>query len=98
MDRWMSRSDPHLVAMLAIFARLAADEPIASIEQAGSRRTCAWYNLSRMKEAALLLLTYAARSFHWLGRAVTRPRAGWEWPWLGFGAGHVRSQVDEKYG
>jgi hypothetical protein len=36
MDRWMSRSDPHLAAMLAIFARLTADEPIASIEQRDS--------------------------------------------------------------
>jgi hypothetical protein len=36
MDRWMSRSDPHLAAMLAIFTRLAAGEAIGSIEQAGS--------------------------------------------------------------
>lgn len=39
MDRWMSRSDPHLAAMLAIFARLTVDEPIASIEQARFRLT-----------------------------------------------------------
>lgn len=98
IDRWMSRSDPHLAAMLAIFARLTADEPIASIEQAGFRRTCAWYNLSRMKAAALLLVAYACRAFRWIGKAVTRPRPGWERSWLGYGTGHARSHADEKYG
>ena len=57
MDRWMARSDPHLAAMLTIFARLSAGEPIASIEQAGFRHTGAWYNLCRMKAAAFLLVT-----------------------------------------
>jgi hypothetical protein len=94
----MSRSDPHLAAMLAIFARLTADEPIASIEQAGFRRTYAWYNLSRMKAAALLLVAYACRAFRWIGKAVTRPRPGWERSWLGYGTGHARSHADEKYG
>lgn len=97
MDRWMSRSDPHLAAMLAIFARLTAGEAIASIEQAGFRRTCAWYSLSRVKDAALLLLAYASQPFRWTGRAIARPQAGWERSWLGFGAGPVRSHADEKY-
>lgn len=98
MDRCIARSDPHLAAMLGIFARLAAGEPIASIEQAGFRRTCAWYNLSRMKAAALLLIAYACRAFRWIGKAVIHPRPGWEGSWLGYGTGHVRSQADEKYG
>ena len=98
MERWMRRSDPHLAAMLAIFARLTAGEVIASIEQAGFRRTGAWHNLSRMKAAALLLVAYASRALRCLGRAVTCPRPGWERSWVGFGAGHLRSQADEKYG
>lgn len=56
MDRWMSRSDPHLAAMLAIFARLTAGEAIASIEQARFRHTRPWGNLVRMGQALWLLL------------------------------------------
>ncbi len=33
LERGLRRSDPHLAAMLAIFARLAAGEAITSIEQ-----------------------------------------------------------------
>jgi hypothetical protein len=95
MDRWMSRSDPHLAAMLAIFARLTVDEPIASIEQARFRRTCAWYNLSRMREAILLILAYACRVWRRIGKAVARPRPGWERSWLGLGAGPARPHADE---
>ena len=98
INRRMSRSDPHLAAMLAIFARLAAGEPIASIEQAGFRHTGAWYNLGRMKAAALLLVTVTVRAFRWIGKAITRPRPGWEGSWLGYGTGHVRSRADVKYG
>jgi hypothetical protein len=98
MDRWMARSDPHLAAMLGIFARLAADEPIPSIEQAGFRRTCAWYNLGRMKAAALFLITLTGRALRWIGTAIAHPRPGWEGSWLGYGTGHVRSRADEKYG
>ena len=98
IDRWMARSDPHLATMLSIFARLAADEPIVSVVQAGFRHTGLWYNLSRMKAAALLLIAYVSRALCCLGRAVICPRPGWERSWLGLGAGHVRSQADEKYG
>jgi hypothetical protein len=98
LDRWVSRSDPHLAAMLAIFARLAAGEPIASIEQARFHRTHAWYNLSQMKAAALLLMAHTGRAFRWIAQAITHPRPGWEQPWLGYGTGHVRSRADEKYG
>jgi len=96
INRRMSRSDPHLAAMLAIFARLAAGEPIASIEQAGLRHTCAWYNLCRMKAAAFLLVTVAVRAFRLIGKAITHPRPSWEGSWLGYGPGHVRSRADEK--
>ena len=48
MGRSMSRSDPHLTAMLMIFARLTAGEAIASIEQTGFRHTRAWRNLAGM--------------------------------------------------
>ncbi len=98
LDRWMARSDPHLAAMLTIFARLSAGEPIASIEQAGFRHTCAWYNLCRMKAAALLLVTYIGRFFRCVGKAIAHPRPGWEGTWLGYGPGHIRSHVNEKYG
>jgi hypothetical protein len=99
IDHRTSRSDPHLAAMLAIFTRLSAGEPIASIEQAGFRHTYAWYNLSRMKAAALLLLiAYTCRAFRRIGKAVTHPRPGWEQSWLGYGTGHIRSRANEKYG
>ena len=98
MDRCMTRSDPHLAAMLAIFVRLTAGEPIASIEQAGFRRTCARYNLGPMKAAALLPVTYLCRAFRWIGKAIAHPRPGWEDSWLGYTTGHVRSRADEKYG
>jgi len=98
INRRMSRSDPHLAAMLTIFARLSAGEPIASIEQAGFRHTCAWYNLCRMKAAVLMLVTFTGRAFRWIGKAITHPRPGWEGFWLGYGTGHVRSRADEKYG
>lgn len=98
INRRMSRSDPHLVAMLTIFARLSAGEPVTSIEQTGFRHTCAWYNLCRMKAAALLLIAYTCQVFRWIGKAVTHPRPGWERSWLGYGTGHVRSHADEKYG
>jgi hypothetical protein len=41
IDRWMRRSDPHLAAMLTIFARLTAGEAIASSEglSAGHERS-----------------------------------------------------------
>ena len=98
INRRMSRSDPHLAAMLTIFARLSAGEPIASIEQAGFRPTGAWYNLGRMKAAALLLVTFTGRVLRLIGKAITRPRPGWERSWLGYGTGHVRSRAGEKYG
>jgi hypothetical protein len=97
IDRWMRRSDPHLAAMLAIFARLTAGEAIASSEQAGFRRMRAWRHLVRLRAAAWLLITYACRAFRWIGHAVTRPWSGRERSWLGLGAGHERSHAGERF-
>lgn len=72
MERWICRSDPHLAAMLAIFARLTAGEAIASVEQYGFRSARAWRNLARMREAAWLLLSYARRACRWIAAAVAR--------------------------
>lgn len=41
MDRTLSRSDPHLAAMLALFARLYGSETITSPEQARHVRVLA---------------------------------------------------------
>src|SRR5437764_8816511 len=38
LEHVLRRSDPHLAAMLAIFARLTADEAIASTEQSDAAR------------------------------------------------------------
>jgi hypothetical protein len=97
MDRWISRSDPHLAAMLAIFARLAADEAIASIEQARFRHSRPWGNLVRMGQALWLLITYARRATRWSAKAVARPWSGGERSWLGLGNSQVRSHADERF-
>jgi hypothetical protein len=97
MDRRMSRSDPHLAAMLAIFARRTADEAIASIEQAGFRRTRPWGNLVRMGQALWLLITYTRRAIRWTAKVVARPWSGGEQSWLGLGNNQVRSHADERF-
>jgi hypothetical protein len=98
MDRWMSRSDPHLAAMLAIFARLTAGEAIASIEQARFRRTRPWGNLVRMGQALWLLITcaitYVRRAIGWTARAVARPWSGGERSWPGLGN---HQHADERF-
>lgn len=96
MGRSMSRSDPHLTAMLMIFARLTAGEAIASIEQTGFRHTRAWRNLAGMKEAAWLLLSYGRRLARWTAAAIARPWRGREQSWLGLGPGHDQSRADER--
>lgn len=96
MDRWMSQSDPHLAAMLAIFARLTAGEAIASIEQARFRDRRAWGNLVRMRAAAWLLITVVGRGLRWTARAVARPWTGRQRSWLGLGADHDRPSQAER--
>jgi hypothetical protein len=98
MERWISRSDPHLAAMLAIFARLTAGEAIASAEQSRFRDRRAWGNLIRMKEALWLLISYAWRALRWTAKAIARLWTGRERSWLGLGPGHVRSHADESPG
>jgi hypothetical protein len=97
MDRWISRSDPHLAAMLAVFTRLTAGEAIASIEQARFRHTRPWANLVRMGQAVWLLLTYARRAIRWTVKTVARPWSGRERSWLGLGNDQVRSHADERF-
>jgi hypothetical protein len=97
MDRWMSRSDPHLAAMLAIFARLNAGEAIASIEQARFRHTRPWGNLVRMGAALWLLISCVRRAIGWTAKAVARPWSGKERSWLGLGDGQVGSHADKRY-
>ena len=46
MSRDLRRSDPHLAAMLAIFARLTAGEAITSEEQSTSPGARAWRGLA----------------------------------------------------
>jgi hypothetical protein len=96
MDRWMSRSDPHLAAMLTIFARLTAGEAIASIEQAGFRDTRAWGNLVRMREALLLLISHACRALRRTAKAIARPWTGQDRSWPGLGADHDRPSQAER--
>jgi hypothetical protein len=97
MDRWMTQSDPHLAAMLVIFARLNDGEAIASIEQARSRHTRPWGTLVRTGAVLWLLLTYVCRAIGWTAKAVARPWSGGQRSWLGLGSGNVRSHVDERY-
>jgi hypothetical protein len=51
MTRSLCKSDPHLAAMLAIFARLNAGETVASKEQAASPGVRAWRGLARLCRA-----------------------------------------------
>jgi hypothetical protein len=82
MNRALCRSDPHLAAMLAIFARLTAGEAITSQEQSTSpgaraRRGLAWIGRAAVHLAAALIacagriLRRAAR-----GCAAAQRRAG----------------------
>lgn len=70
MDRRLRRSDPHMAAMLAIFARLSAGEPMTSREQAHSdsrlRRGLAWL-AGAMVGIAICLADCAS----WMSRRVT---------------------------
>ncbi len=65
LNRRLCRSDPHLAAMLAIFARLNAGEAITSPEQAVRHRAVAWHRLIWLGNAiagvAAVLIACAAR-------------------------------------
>ena len=77
MSRDLRRSDPHLAAMLAIFARLTAGEAITSEEQSTSPGARAWRGLAWLGWAtvhvAAALIACAGRI---LRRAAGRMRGG----------------------
>jgi hypothetical protein len=86
LNRSLRQSDPHLAAMLAIFARLHAGEVITSVEQAMSpdARACrglAWLAVSAARLAAVLMagagriLVGVARACATAGRRFSR--AAW---------------------
>jgi hypothetical protein len=77
MEQALNRSDPHLVAMLTIFARLTAPERIRSVEQLPRPAARAWRPLARLAclIVALLVAVAAAvrRGGHRGAAAVARP-------------------------
>ena len=70
MDRMLRRSDPHMAAMLAIFARLAAGEAITSREQAGPPDTGVRRVLACLGTAIAGLAAGLASAAHWVFRRV----------------------------
>ena len=72
MNRSLSRSDPHLAAMLAIFARLTAGEAITSKEQSTSPGARAWRGLAWLGRGGS---TRGRRPFRLRGQG-TPPRRG----------------------
>ncbi len=78
LSRSLCRSDPHLAAMLAIFARLNAGEAITSREQATRPRALAWRGLVRLGNAitrvAAVLMACAGRALRRVTRACTAVR------------------------
>ncbi len=73
IDHALRRSDPHLAAMLAIFARLTAGETFLATERLHGP---AWRLLARLLGGALAFAVWAARG---TGRAAGRlmAAAGW---------------------
>ena len=64
LERGLRRSDPHLAAMLVIFARLAADEAITSTEQRYATRRwirCGLAGLSRVLAAVAASVSVCVR-------------------------------------
>jgi hypothetical protein len=66
----LGRSDPHLAAMLEIFARLYLGEVITSVEQAGPHRLRCW--LTRLSRMAVITAVVLARAVHGACSAVRR--------------------------
>jgi len=59
-ERALCRSDPHLAAMLSIFARLTAAEMMPAREQLRPPPAGAWHVLLRPLAAAAFLVVFAA--------------------------------------
>lgn len=95
MNRGLRRSDPHLAAMLAIFARLCAGEMIPSVEQAPSLGVRAWRGLARlahvMAHMTAVCAGCAGRAFRCVAAACAGIRAA-------VSARHAPRAVREKYG
>jgi hypothetical protein len=60
MNRSLRRSDPHLAAMLAMFARLYAGEAMVSTEQTAVLAVRIWRRLACIATAAFLATAYTA--------------------------------------
>jgi hypothetical protein len=73
MERGLCRSDPHMAAMLAIFARLTADEAITSAEQA-HRGTKLRHGLARLADALVSVTAWLA---DYAGRMSRRIAIAW---------------------
>jgi hypothetical protein len=73
-DRRLRRADPHLAAMLAIFARLYIGEAIVSREQAVSPAARLWRRLNRR---AVIAACTAAGVTGRAGRAARRAVRAW---------------------
>jgi hypothetical protein len=73
MERGLCRSDPHMAAMLAIFARLTAGEAITSAEQA-QRDTRLRRGLARLADA---LVSVTARLADYACQVSRRIAIAW---------------------
>lgn len=73
-DRRLRRSDPHLAAMLAIFARLYAGEAVVSREQATSPAASLW---RRLIVLAVMVACAAAGVIAGLARAGCHAARAW---------------------
>lgn len=79
MNRSLCHSDPHLAAMLAIFARLNAGEVITSREQAGSLSACVIRSLGRLGKAIARATADLIACGHWMSRRAAGARAALHW-------------------
>ena len=70
MDRRLCRSDPHMAAMLAIFARLTTGEAITSIEQADRPDTRVRRCLAWLGTALAGMVAFLAACARWVFRHV----------------------------
>lgn len=76
IERELCRSEPHLAAMLAIFAALTAGEPIISREQA--RPAAA--RMRRVLAALAGAIAGVAVAARWVSGRMMRPcAAAWRW-------------------
>jgi len=72
LNRSLCRSDPHLAAMLAIFARLTVGEAIASREQPGPSASRMRRGLARLGRAMVAVAACLSACARQVVRAVSR--------------------------